>query len=121
MFNHQYNFDIDIPKELVTKERHDKIFNELLENKVIIGLCGYAKSGKDTIAKKFIDGYGFHRVAFADNIKREMNEHLKEVIFEFIKNKGKNKEYEPLVFDELENGLFLEDGRTLTLNMVVFF
>lgn len=120
MFTHQYNFDIEIPKEAITIEKHDKIFPELLENKVIIGLCGYAKSGKDTIAKRFIDGYGFHRVAFADNIKIEMNHHIKEIVFEFIKSKGKNKEYEELVFDELDNGLFLEDGRILTMEMMDF-
>jgi hypothetical protein len=38
---------------------------------MIIGLSGYARSGKDTVAKVLIDNYGFTRVAFADKI-REM-------------------------------------------------
>ena len=84
MFNHQYDFQIEIPNQLISDKKHDKIFEELLENKVIIGLCGYGKSGKDTIAKKFINNYRFHRVAFADNIKRELNEHLKEAVYQDI-------------------------------------
>jgi hypothetical protein len=117
MFNHQYNFDIEIPKEVITKEKHDKIFTNFLENKVLIGLCGYGKSGKDTIAKKFIDTYGFHRVAFADNIKIEMNNHLKKEVYNYLSSVSslpniKNK--------DIEDGLLLEDRRTLTLEMIDF-
>lgn len=36
---------------------------------MIIGLTGYAGSGKDTIAKLLIEHYGFVRVAFADPIR----------------------------------------------------
>jgi hypothetical protein len=36
---------------------------------MIIGLSGYAQSGKDTVAKILVDHYGFRRVAFADKIK----------------------------------------------------
>jgi hypothetical protein len=36
---------------------------------VIIGLSGYAQSGKDTVAKILVDHYGFRRVAFADKIR----------------------------------------------------
>jgi hypothetical protein len=36
---------------------------------MIIGLAGYAQSGKDTVAKILVDHYGFRRVAFADPIK----------------------------------------------------
>lgn len=35
---------------------------------VIIGLNGYAQTGKDTVGKKLIDDYGFVRVSFADPI-----------------------------------------------------
>jgi len=43
---------------------------------MIIGLTGYAQSGKDTVAKTLIDNYGFKRIAFADPIREllyEMN------------------------------------------------
>lgn len=36
---------------------------------MIIGLSGYARSGKDTIAKYLVDNHGFKRVAFADAIR----------------------------------------------------
>lgn len=120
MFNHQYNFDIEIPSEVITKEKHDHLFEDLLDNKVLIGLCGYGKSGKDTIAKKFIDEYGYHRVAFADNVKIEMNKYLRETVFEYIKNMGKYDEYQVIIFDDLDNGLLLSEERTLTMEDMNF-
>lgn len=35
----------------------------------IIGLSGYARSGKDTIAKILVDEYGYTRIGFADAIR----------------------------------------------------
>lgn len=99
MFNHQYDFDIEIPGEVITKEKHDHIFEELLENKVLIGLCGYGKSGKDTIAKTFIDNYDFHRVAFADNIKIEMNKHLKKSVLDDLMGNRENYKSNSGYFD----------------------
>ncbi len=43
---------------------------------MIIGLSGYARSGKDEVAKILVEDYGFIRVAFADKIREllyEMN------------------------------------------------
>jgi len=43
---------------------------------MIIGLSGYAQSGKDTVAKYLVERHGFERVAFADPIRNllwEMN------------------------------------------------
>lgn len=82
----QNNFDIEIPKFLILDEekKHNSINYDLLEGKIIIGLCGYAKSGKDAIANRFIKNYNFHRVAFADNVKKEMNQYLRELIYENI-------------------------------------
>lgn len=37
---------------------------------MIIGLCGYARTGKDTVANILVENHGFQRVAFADPIKR---------------------------------------------------
>ena len=36
---------------------------------VIIGLSGYAQSGKDTVANILVQHYGYKRVAFADKIR----------------------------------------------------
>jgi len=36
---------------------------------MIIGLTGYAQSGKDTVAKILVENYGFIRIAFADRIR----------------------------------------------------
>jgi hypothetical protein len=41
---------------------------------LIIGLCGYAQSGKDTVAQVLVDNYGFTRVAFADKIREFLYE-----------------------------------------------
>ena len=41
---------------------------------MIIGLTGYAQSGKDTVAKILVENYGFKRVAFADKIRELLYE-----------------------------------------------
>lgn len=48
---------------------------------MIIGLSGYAQSGKDTVAKYLVENHGFERVAFADPIRNllwEMNPIVKD-------------------------------------------
>lgn len=39
---------------------------------MIIGLSGYAQTGKDTIAKYLIDNYGYRRIAFADPLREAL-------------------------------------------------
>lgn len=41
---------------------------------MIIGLTGYAQSGKDTVAKILVESYGFTRIAFADKIREFLYE-----------------------------------------------
>ena len=41
---------------------------------MIIGLSGYAQSGKDTIAEYLINNHGFTKVAFADPIREALYE-----------------------------------------------
>jgi hypothetical protein len=41
---------------------------------MIIGLTGYAQSGKDTVASILVEQYGFTRVAFADKIREFLYE-----------------------------------------------
>ncbi len=77
-------FNITLPQEVLIPGKHHSINFDLLEGKVIIGLMGYAKSGKDFIAKTLIEQYGYQRIAFADNIKKEMNLYLKEIVCEDI-------------------------------------
>jgi hypothetical protein len=36
---------------------------------MIIGLAGYAGSGKDTVGNILVEQYGYRRIAFADNVK----------------------------------------------------
>jgi len=39
---------------------------------MIVGLSGYAQSGKDTVAEHLIKNYGYRRVAFADPIRKAL-------------------------------------------------
>jgi hypothetical protein len=39
---------------------------------MIIGLSGYAQTGKDTVAKYLIEEHGYRRVAFADKIREAL-------------------------------------------------
>ena len=41
---------------------------------MIIGLTGYAQSGKDTVAKILVEQHGFTRIAFADKIREFLYE-----------------------------------------------
>ena len=48
---------------------------------MIIGLSGYARSGKDEVAKILVEDYGYTRVAFADKIRElllETNPQVKD-------------------------------------------
>jgi hypothetical protein len=41
---------------------------------MIIGLTGYARSGKDTVANILVENYGYKRIAFADKIRELLYE-----------------------------------------------
>jgi hypothetical protein len=48
---------------------------------MIIGLSGYARSGKDEVAKILVEDYGYTRIAFADKIRElllETNPQVKD-------------------------------------------
>lgn len=103
-------FNIEIPQEVLTPGKHEQIDFKTLESKIIIGLMGYSKSGKDTITKTFIEDYGYKRVAFADNIKREMNKYLKEVVSKDItENSIKNGSNPDILISPEEIDFFTED------------
>lgn len=65
---------------------------------MIVGLSGYARSGKDTVAQILVEKYGFERIAFADPIREmlveinpilengyRLNEHVQEFGWELAK------------------------------------
>jgi hypothetical protein len=36
----------------------------------LVGIAGRKRSGKDTASRRLLDGYGYERIAFADNVRR---------------------------------------------------
>lgn len=81
------DIDIPIPKELI-EEKQDKINYRPIEKKTIIGLCGYSKSGKDTLGRFMTENLGFKRFAFGDTLKICMNNHMKKQVYKDLKKKG---------------------------------
>ena len=59
---------------------------------MIVGLSGYAQSGKDTVAQILVDQYGFERIAFADAI-RELSSEINPYIQKGIRLNDFVKEY----------------------------
>ncbi|HEX7324344.1 MAG TPA: hypothetical protein VF292_03180 [Rhodanobacteraceae bacterium] len=41
---------------------------------MLIGLCGFKRAGKDTVAAGLVERYGFVRIGFADALRREVEE-----------------------------------------------
>lgn len=41
----------------------------MMRLQALIGLCGYARAGKDTVGGVLVDSFGFRRFAFADPLK----------------------------------------------------
>lgn len=91
------NFDIEIPGELLTSGDSEINF-ELLKNKTVIGLCGYARSGKDTIGKLMVEKLGFKKIAFGDILKKDLDEHIRPQVFNDLINKGTNIKVEDINF-----------------------
>jgi hypothetical protein len=58
---------------------------------MIVGLSGYARSGKDTVADILVEEAGFVRVAFADK--------LREAVYEL----------NPIIGDDTESYVYLQD------------
>jgi hypothetical protein len=71
---------------------------------MIIGLSGYARSGKDSVANILVDNFGFRRVGFADNVRAlvryinpllsngyRINEQVNEFGWEFVKGQAEGR------------------------------
>lgn len=55
---------------------------------MIIGLSGYARSGKDTVADYLVQNYGFTRMAFADPMKEALRRLNPLITFEGVAGIG---------------------------------
>ena len=106
-----FQTDVEIPTELITGTRHDDINFNLLNGKTVIGLCGYQRCGKDTIADDLVDRYNYHRIAFADSVKEELML-IKSQILEDLIKKSKST-----LFSGLYESKIL---KTLTLSKMDF-
>jgi len=80
---------LEIPGELITGTSKE-INYDLLKGKVIVGLCGYAGSGKDIIGKPLVSRLNFVRISFGDAIKKLLDELMREQIFEDLKERNIN-------------------------------
>lgn len=52
----------------------------------VIGLTGYAGSGKDTLANILVEEYGFTRIAFADKIKEFLYDLNPGIGFDYLRD-----------------------------------
>ena len=80
-------FDIEIPGELITSGDNEINF-ELLKGKTVIGFCGYARSGKDTLGSMMVKKLGFKRISFGDMLKKDLDEYMRPQVFNDLANKG---------------------------------
>lgn len=88
---------IEIPTDLVVGNSQE-INYDLLKGKTLIGLSGFARSGKDSIAKILTKRLGFKRVSFADTLKRDLNEYFKVEVFEDLQNNNININFDLIDF-----------------------
>lgn len=58
---------------------------------MIIGLTGYAQSGKDTVAQILVNDYGYTRIAFADKIREFLYESGPDYIKSLVDDIGWDK------------------------------
>jgi hypothetical protein len=89
--------NLEIPAELVDNGSHE-INYENLKNKILIGLCGYARSGKDTVAKALVKKLGFKRISFADTLKEDLNEFFRVQVFEDLTKFETELEFDQIDF-----------------------
>lgn len=89
--------NLEIPIELIDNASHEIKYDNL-DNKILIGLMGYARSGKDTIASFLVKRLGFKRISFADTLKEDLNEFFKVQVWEDLNTKGIDIKFENVDF-----------------------
>lgn len=90
-------FDIEIPTELITAGDNEIKF-EFLKGKTVSGMLGFSKSGKDSIGKILVSNLGFKRISFGDALKSNLDNHMKIQVFEDLKSKNIEIEFEDVDF-----------------------
>lgn len=63
---------------------------------MIIGLGYRAKSGKDTVGQMLVQGYGFHRVGFADALKDVCSVICFGAVFDHVRHSDFKEDFTPL-------------------------
>lgn len=110
------DIDLDVPAELIDNGSHE-INYENLKGKILIGLCGYARSGKDTVAKAMISMLNFKRVSFADTMKQDLNDFFRLQVQEDLERRGIIIPFDTIDFI---NPITLEIKETLRPYMIWF-
>ena len=95
---------LNIPEELLVEDKGLNL--PVLNNRKLVGLLGFAKSGKDTVADYLVSNYGYKKVKFGDILKHTLNEHFKELVMENLMFRGV-----PISFSEMD--FLVEDDRVL--------
>ena len=90
-------FDIEIPGELLTSGDNEINF-DLLKDKILIGCCGYSRSGKDTFGNLMVERLGFKRISFGGVVKSDIDEHIRPQVFNDLLNKGVDIQLEDINF-----------------------
>lgn len=98
------NINLNIPELLLVEDKGLNL--STLNNKKLVGLLGYAGSGKDTVADYLVDNYGYKKIKFGDILKHTLNEHFKELVMEDLVRRQV-----PISFSEMD--FLVEDDRIL--------
>ena len=72
------------------------------DDNVIIGINGYARSGKDTVAKILVERYGFKRFSFADHLRACLYE-LNPIVGGYWDNSGYDDKYRIMRWQQVIN------------------
>lgn len=97
-----HSFHLEIPSEVITNDSKE-IQYDLIKNKIIVGLCGYSQSGKDSLGKVLVERLSFKRISFADMLKKDLNEYMKIPVFNDLQEKGINIEFSLIDFENPSN------------------
>ncbi len=93
--------NIIIPQQLLNQNYH-QINYKPLSGKKVIGLCGYAQSGKDSLGSVLVSKAGYKRISFGDIVKEDLNTYMKELVHEDLKQKNILYLNEEIPFEKMD-------------------